>query len=176
MNFTANLADGSCRESLWSNLYYINWIVITLALNNWVLHVGVLPSLGQATVVPEDGTVIVSQLAFLKVTKSPRFLKIKLLTIEQRKSRNYMQVKRSIVCGVPWYPERLGWMTPLLTLPSSPWCTLGSRWWSCTGFHLLGEYRAKVRWFCHRLWRRHGNLWCQLRQQLSLLLRHGRWH
>ena len=65
MNLSANLADGSCCEGLRANLHNIYWIVITLALHNWVLHIGILPSLWQTAVVPEDGTVVVSQFAFL---------------------------------------------------------------------------------------------------------------
>ena len=41
----AHLGDRASSKSLGSNLNNIHWIVVTLALHNWVLHSGVLPCL-----------------------------------------------------------------------------------------------------------------------------------
>jgi hypothetical protein len=40
-----NLGDRSGGEGLWSDLHYVYWIIITLALHDRVLNVGVLPCL-----------------------------------------------------------------------------------------------------------------------------------
>mmetsp|Transcript_27018 Transcript_27018/g.46077 ORF Transcript_27018/g.46077 Transcript_27018/m.46077 type:complete len:267 (-) Transcript_27018:55-855(-) len=64
-----DLLDGSHIQGLGSNLNNINRIIITEALQLGVLLVGVLPSLGKASVVPEDGAVVIPEDSLLDVLR-----------------------------------------------------------------------------------------------------------
>mmetsp|Transcript_10796 Transcript_10796/g.16458 ORF Transcript_10796/g.16458 Transcript_10796/m.16458 type:complete len:292 (+) Transcript_10796:96-971(+) len=64
-----DLRDGSHGNSLGSNLDNINGIIIPEALELRVFLVGVLPSLGDASVVPEDGAVVIAKLSLFHVLR-----------------------------------------------------------------------------------------------------------
>mmetsp|Transcript_44885 Transcript_44885/g.97673 ORF Transcript_44885/g.97673 Transcript_44885/m.97673 type:complete len:217 (-) Transcript_44885:111-761(-) len=60
---------GTLGQGLRANLHNVHGIVVTIALGLRMGHVGILPGLGQHAIVPKDGTVIVSQLAFLHILR-----------------------------------------------------------------------------------------------------------
>mmetsp|Transcript_31072 Transcript_31072/g.56376 ORF Transcript_31072/g.56376 Transcript_31072/m.56376 type:complete len:264 (+) Transcript_31072:262-1053(+) len=62
-----DLRNRSHSNSLGTNLNNINGIIITKALQLGVLRVGILPSLGKTSIVPEDGTVVITKLALLNI-------------------------------------------------------------------------------------------------------------
>mmetsp|Transcript_23214 Transcript_23214/g.34623 ORF Transcript_23214/g.34623 Transcript_23214/m.34623 type:complete len:232 (-) Transcript_23214:251-946(-) len=59
--------DAAAVDGLGANLDNIDGIVISKDLELGVLLIGVLPSLGKASVVPEDGAVVVPELSLLDV-------------------------------------------------------------------------------------------------------------